>query len=77
MQPTNAALQVFYGTLPLIATALLAMWNNNARLTELSKRMDDLGKRVDDLRGDLGKRIDDLAARVLDLEKGTRLIQQR
>ena len=76
MQPTNAALQVLYGTLPLIGAIMLAAWTNNARLSDMSKRMDDLreaiGKRIDDL----GHRIDDLSSRVSDLGKGTRLIQR-
>jgi hypothetical protein len=73
MQPTNAALQVFYGTLPLIGAILLAAWTNNARLNDLRE---SLGKRMDDLRDSLGKRIDSLADRVSELEKGTRLIQR-
>jgi tetrahydromethanopterin S-methyltransferase subunit G len=62
--PDNSALQVFYGTLPLMGAVILAIWNNNARLTELSKRMDDmnrsLGQRMDDMNTALNKRIDDL-----------------
>ena len=62
--PDNSALQVFYGTLPLMGAVILAIWNNNARLTELSKRMDDinamLSKRMDDMNIALNKRIDDL-----------------
>lgn len=61
--PDNTALQVFYGTLPLIGTAVLAIWNNNSRLNEISKRIDDvivcLGK-VED--------------RLSDLEKGSRML---
>lgn len=84
--PSDSALQVFYGTLPVVAAILLANWNNN-------KRLDDLNKRIDDLKGSLHKRIDDLASqmttgftdvktglarletRVSDLEKGTQRVR--
>ena len=52
--PTSLALQTFYGTIPLIFVIVMAIWINNQRLTELSKRIDDLSvalnKRIDDLR---------------------------
>lgn len=62
--PDNSALQVFYGTLPLVGAILLAHWNNMRNLGDLGKRIDDLGvalnKRIDDLNAALSKRIDDL-----------------
>jgi predicted nucleic acid-binding Zn-ribbon protein len=54
--PSDSALQVFYGTLPVVAAILLANWNNNKRLDDLNKRIEDLNKRIEDL----NKRIDDL-----------------
>jgi hypothetical protein len=88
--PTSQALQVFYGTLPLVATILLSMWNNNKRLDDLKT---SLNKRIDDLTTTLNKRVDDLTStantgfadvkasiakldtRITELEKGTRLIR--
>jgi len=88
--PTVQALQVFYGTLPLVATILLSMWNQNKRLDDLKT---SLNKRIEDLSATLNKRIDDLAnnvntgfadvkasigkleTRVTELEKSTRLIR--
>jgi uncharacterized protein YlxW (UPF0749 family) len=55
--PDNSALQVFYGTVPLVATAVWAIWSNNSRLNELSKRLDDL-------KNSLNQRIDGLADQV-------------
>lgn len=40
--PDSQALQVFYGSIPLIVVILLAIWINNQRIGELSKRIDDL-----------------------------------
>jgi tetrahydromethanopterin S-methyltransferase subunit G len=57
MLPSDNALQVFYGTLPVVGAILLANWNNN-------KRLDDLNKRLDDLKTSLNKRLDDLAAQM-------------
>jgi tetrahydromethanopterin S-methyltransferase subunit G len=61
--PNSEALQVFYGTLPLIGAAVLAVWTNNYRLGELSKRLDDglagVNKRLDDSLGAVNKRLDD------------------
>ena len=61
--PDNSAFQVFYGTLPLMVTAVLAIWNNNKRLNEMSKRMDDikssLENRIGDLHTGFGRRMDD------------------
>ncbi len=63
--PDNSALQIFYGTIPLVGAILLANWNNNSRLKELSNRMDDLkvslNKRIEDLQSSLNRRIDDLS----------------
>jgi len=88
--PAPQALQVFYGTLPLVAAILLAIWSNNKRLDDLKTSIDN---RIDDLKTSLNKRIDDLTTtvntgftdvkasiakletRVSDLEKGTRLIR--
>jgi hypothetical protein len=41
MMPTDDALQVFYGTVPLIAAILLANWNNYKRLDDVNRRVDD------------------------------------
>ncbi len=59
--PSDNALQVFYGTLPVVGAILLANWNNNKRLDDLNKRLDDLHNRLDDMKGSLHKRMDDLA----------------
>ena len=61
--PNSQALQIFYGTIPLIATIFLAIWINNQRIGELSKRIDDSSRRFDDFSrrfDDFTKRIDDL-----------------
>ena len=77
--PDNAALQTFYGTLPLFGAILLAMWNNNTRLNELSKRMDDMKDSITgEMRSgfaDVKERLGRLEDRVTDLEKGSRLIR--
>jgi hypothetical protein len=87
---TDQALQVFYVTLPLVGTILLAMWNNNKRIddlkTSVNKRIDDLtitfNKRVDDLTtnvntgfADVKVSIGKLDTRISELEKGTRLVR--
>jgi hypothetical protein len=79
LAPDNSALQVFYGTLPLIGTAVLAIWNNNKRLddlkTALNKRIDDLAAEMrsnfTDVKTSLGK----LDTRVSDLEKNLHLVR--
>ena len=52
--PVNLPIQIFLGTIPIITTIFIAIWINNQRMAELSKRIDDqagnLGKRLDDLR---------------------------
>jgi len=53
--PNLQALQVFYGTIPLIAIFLVAVWTNN--------------KRLDDLRSDVNTRIEQIGTRFADLEK--------
>lgn len=77
--PTGQALQVFYGTLPLVAAILLANWNNNKRLDDLNKRIDDLGtslnKRIDDLAMTVNTGFADVKTRLSDLEEGTHLIR--
>ena len=84
--PDNSALQVFYGTIPLIGAILLANWNNNLRLKELSNRMDDLkvalNKRIDDLNTattngfkDVKDQLGRLKDRITDLEKGSLLVR--
>jgi predicted transcriptional regulator len=55
MMPNLQALQVFYGTIPLIAIFLVAVWTNN--------------KRLDDLRSDVNARIEQIGTRFADLEK--------
>jgi len=62
--PSDSALQVFYGTLPVVAAILLANWNNNKRLDDLNKRIDDFSKRIDDLKTSLNTRIGDLATQM-------------
>jgi hypothetical protein len=66
--PSDGALQVFYGTLPVVAAILLANWNNNKRLDDLNKRMDDLktslNTRIRDLDTSLNKRGSDLATQM-------------
>ena len=57
MKPSNEALQVFYGSIPAILAIVLAVWNNNSRLTSLET---SLNKRIDSLEISLNKRIDDL-----------------
>jgi archaellum component FlaC len=78
--PNDSALQVFYGTVPVVGAILLANWNNNKRLDDLNKRIDDVGthlnKRIDDLTvqmnvgfSDVKTAISKLETRVSDLEK--------
>jgi hypothetical protein len=60
--PDNSALQVFYGSIPLIGAILLSNWRDSKRVedlkTSLSKRIDgleiSLNKRIDDFREDIG-----------------------
>ncbi len=88
--PSAQALQVFYGTLPLVAAILLTNWNNNRRLEDLKV---SLNKRIDDMALSLNKRLVDLTmtvnagftdvktslskleARVADLEKGNYVVR--
>jgi len=77
--PNTQALQVFYGTLPLVAAILLANWNNNKRLddlkTSLNKRIDDLAAVVTSGFTDVKERLGKLEDRVSDLEKATRVVR--
>ncbi|MDQ2712470.1 MAG: hypothetical protein M3Y24_09630 [Acidobacteriota bacterium] len=66
--PTTQALQVFYGTLPLIGAIPLATWNN-------SKRLDELSNRITDLRVFVDAQFKDVKDRIADLERGSRLIR--
>ncbi len=76
--PTAEALQVFYGTVPLVAAILLTNWNNNKRMddlkTSLNKRIDDLASTVNTGFSDVKTSINKLETRVSDLEKVSRLI---
>jgi hypothetical protein len=56
------ALSVFIGTLPLLVTFVLAVWNNNKRIDELSQRMTDLGTA-------LNRRMDNLISRLSTIEQ--------
>jgi hypothetical protein len=40
MLPNNLALQVFYGTIPVIALVLVGAWSSNKRLGEIARRLD-------------------------------------
>jgi hypothetical protein len=66
--PSNDAVQVFYGTLPLLGGIMLAAWNNNKRLDHFNKRLDDLktslSKQMNDMNTALNKRINDLVGRI-------------
>jgi hypothetical protein len=77
--PNTQALQVFYGTLPLVAAILLANWNNNKRLddlkTSLNKRIDDLAAVVTSGFTDVKERLGKLEDRVSDLAKATRVVR--
>jgi tetrahydromethanopterin S-methyltransferase subunit G len=74
--PNDSALQVFYGSVPLIGAILFTSWKENKRLDDLNKRIDDLqatlGKRIDDLNVALTKRIDDLQAMTSEGFKGVK-----
>lgn len=79
MAPDNAALQVFYGTLPLMGTALLAIYQNNKRLDDMRNAFE---KRIEDLTAEMRTGFKDVKAhlgrvedRVTDLEKGLRLVR--
>ncbi len=77
--PDNSALQVFYGTLPLVGAILLAQWNSNRRLDDLkaalNKRIDDLTSTVSNGFNEVNDRLGRLEGRVSDLEKSTRMIR--
>jgi hypothetical protein len=77
--PTDSALQVFYGTLPVVGAILLANWNNNKRLddlkTSLNKRMDDLASQMTTGFGDVKASLARLETRVSDLERGTHIVR--
>lgn len=84
--PDNSALQVFYGSIPLIGAILLTSWKDNKRFEGVNKRIDDLrtslNKRIDDLNAiimngfrDVSERLGRLEDRVTELEKGSRLVR--
>ncbi len=73
LMPNTEAIQVFYGTIPLVAAILLTNRNNNKRLDDLKV---SINKRIDDLRtemnigfADVKSAIGKLDSRVSDLEK--------
>jgi len=68
--PTVQALQVFYGTLLLVGTILLAMWNNNKRIDDLKTA---INKRIDDLAATTGTGFTDVKASLGRLERGLRI----
>jgi len=70
--PNYQALQVFYGTLPLMGAILLANWNNNKRLDDLKTA---LTARIDDLKSTLENRLTSIEARLSDLEKGLHVVR--
>ncbi len=76
--PNDSALQVFYGTLPLMGAVILAIWNNNARLSELSKRIDDiritLDKRINDLKSGMDIQFKEIRERLTALERDSRMV---
>ena len=70
--PNYQALQVFYGTLPLMGAILLANWNNNKRLDDLKTA---LTARIDDLKSTLENMLTSIEARLSDLEKGLHVVR--
>jgi len=77
--PNSQALQVFYGVLPVVAAILLAHWNNNKRLEELSKRIDDLNAslsaRITDLKSSTEQRFNRIDDRLDKIESSSRLVR--
>jgi hypothetical protein len=64
--PNLQALQVFYGTIPLIAIFLVAIWTNNKRIDDLRT---DLVARIEALDKRLGEKIDGLRTEMQALDK--------
>lgn len=63
MLPSNQALQIFYGTIPLIAAILIGIWINNKRIDDLRA---DVTSQIKGLREDLVARIEALGKRLDD-----------
>jgi len=88
--PDSSALQVFYGTLPVIGAGVLGFWHGSKRLEDMrfsfNKWIDDLAmlfnKRIDDLAAamnsgfsDVRAGISKLESRVSDVEKSSRFVR--
>ena len=63
--PTNQALQVFYGTLPLIVIVAAAWMRESMLLKEFSKRLDDFAARLGRIEG----RLDRIEERLTSVER--------
>ena len=77
--PDNSALQVFYGSLPVVGAILLASWREGKRFDDLKT---SLNKRIDDLKDEMVrsfKQVNDQIGKVEDrlteVEKAQRLVR--
>ena len=72
MQIANAILSQWGPALLVCFTVVLGLFYQNARMSDLNKRIDDLkgsfDKRFDDLKGSIDKRFDDMNKRFDDLK---------
>jgi hypothetical protein len=69
MKPNVEALQVFYGSIPVIATILIALWSNNRRIDDLRDSFSKLLKsEIDGLREFIRSEIRRLEDRIERLE---------
>ncbi|MBV9157324.1 MAG: hypothetical protein JO097_13755 [Acidobacteriaceae bacterium] len=72
-------MQVFYGSIPLIAAILLTSWKDSKRVedlkTSVNKRIDDLHMIMATGFKDVKEHLGRLEDRISELEKGSRLIR--
>lgn len=66
MNPNVQALQVFYGTLPIIGVILAALWTNNKRIDDLK---DSLTGQISGLREFIRSEVKRLEDRIERLER--------
>lgn len=66
MTPNVQALQVFYGTLPIIGVILAALWTNNKRIDDLK---DSLTGQISGLREFIRSEVKRLEDRIERLER--------
>lgn len=77
--PNNEALQVFYGSIPVIITVFVAVFTNNKRLDDLreglSARITDLKTGIESRLSSIENRLTAIESRLSDVEKGQRAVR--